>query len=130
MASRSSATRLRRRFPDSLDGAPFVLPGTNAALRGALDEWFESQSVRPRVVAEVEDSSLMRALGEAGVGAFAVPDVVEDDLRRRYQVALVGRAPELIQRFYAISVERKLKHPAVVAICDASRTKIFAPAVG
>jgi LysR family transcriptional activator of nhaA len=56
-----------------------------------------------------------------------VPDVVEDDLQRRYQVSLVGRAPELLQRFYAISVERKLKHPAVVAICDASRKKIFAP---
>jgi len=126
MADRASAARLRRRFPDSLDGVPFVLPGTNAALRSALDEWFETQSVRPKVVAEVEDSSLMRVLGEAGLGVFAVPDVVEDDLQRRYQVSLVGRAPELLQRFYAISVERKLKHPAVVAICDASRKKIFA----
>ena len=126
MADRASAARLRRRFPDSLDGVPFVLPGTNAALRSALDEWFETQSVRPKVVAEVEDSSLMRVLGEAGLGVFAVPDVVEDDLQRRYHVSLVGRAPELLQRFYAISVERKLKHPAVVAICDASRKKIFA----
>ncbi len=126
MADRASASRLRRRFPDSLDGVPFVLPGTNAALRSALDEWFETQGVRPRVIAEVEDSSLMRVLGEAGLGVFAVPDVVEDDLKRRYQVSLVGRAPELLQRFYAISVERKLKHPAVVAICDASRKKIFA----
>ena len=126
MARRTSAERLRRRFPDSLDGFPFVLPGTNAALRSALDEWFETQSVRPKVVAEVEDSSLMRVLGEAGLGVFAVPDVVEDDLKRRYQVSLVGRAPQLRQRFYAISVERKLKHPAVVAICDASRKTIFA----
>jgi LysR family transcriptional regulator, transcriptional activator of nhaA len=126
MADRSSAARIRRRFPDSLDGAPLLLPGTNAALRSALDEWFETQSLRPKIVAEVEDSSLMRVLGEAGLGVFAVPDVVEDDLQRRYRVSLVGRAPELRQRFYAISVERKLKHPAVVAICDASRKKIFA----
>jgi LysR family transcriptional activator of nhaA len=126
MADRALAARLRPRFPDSLDGVPFVLPGTNAALRSALDEWFEIQSVRPRIVAEVEDSSLMRVLGEAGLGVFAVPDVVEDDLKRRYKVSLVGRAPQLRQRFYAISVERKLKHPAVVAICDASRKRIFA----
>jgi LysR family transcriptional regulator, transcriptional activator of nhaA len=131
MANKATAKRLRGRFPDSLDGVPFVLPGTNAALRSQLDEWFERQSVRPKIVAEVEDSSLMRVFGEAGVGVFAVPDVIEDDLQRRYQVALVGRAPELIQRFYAISVERKLKHPAVVAICDATRKKIFGgPKVG
>jgi LysR family transcriptional activator of nhaA len=126
MADRASATRLRRRFPDSLDGAPFVLPGTNAALRSDLEDWFETQSVRPKVVAEIEDTSLIKVLGEAGLGVFAVPDVVENDLKRRYRVSLVGRVPQLRQRFYAISVERKLKHPAVVAICDASRKKIFA----
>jgi len=126
MADRAVATRLRRRFPDSLDGAPFVLPSTNAALRGDLEEWFEARSVRPKVVAEVEDSSLMRVLGEAGRGVFAVPDVVQGDLQRRYRVSLVGRAPRLRQRFYAISAERKLKHPAVVAIRDASRKRIFA----
>jgi LysR family transcriptional activator of nhaA len=103
-----------------------VLPGTNAAMRRTLEQWFEDQHIRPTVVAEVEDSALVKVLGEAGIGAFAMPDVVEEDVRNQYDVAVIGRAPQLRQRFYAISVERKIKHPAVVAICDASRKKIFA----
>jgi LysR family transcriptional activator of nhaA len=125
-AASKSAGPLRRKFPDSLNAAPFVLPGTNAAMRRTLEQWFEDQHIRPTVVAEVEDSALVKVLGEAGIGAFAMPDVVEEDVRNQYDVAVIGRAPQLRQRFYAISVERKIKHPAVVAICDASRKKIFA----
>ena len=125
-AAKVVAKSLRRGFPHSLDGAPFVLPGNNAALRRTLEQWFEDESLRPTIVAEVEDSSLVEELGEAALGVFAVPDVIETHVMARYAVALVGRAPQLKQRFYAISVERKLKHPAVVAICDASRKKIFA----
>jgi LysR family transcriptional activator of nhaA len=125
-AASASAKTLRRRFPRSLDGIPFVLPGNNAALRRTLEQWFDDEQIRPTIVAEVEDQSLVKALGEAGIGVFAIPDVIEKQTRGRYQVSLVGRAAQLRQRFYAISVERKIKHPAVVAICDASREKIFA----
>ncbi len=125
-ADAASARKLRRRFPASLDGAPFVLPGNNAVLRRTLEQWFDDEKIRPTISAEVEDSALVEVLGEAGLGVFPVADVVEEDVRKRYDVALVGRATQLRQSFYAISVERKIKHPAVVAICDVARKKIFA----
>jgi LysR family transcriptional regulator, transcriptional activator of nhaA len=124
-AARSFAQSLRRRFPQSLDGAPFLMPGGDSTLRRALDEWFDSQEIRPKIVAELDDTALARVLGEAGLGVFAAPDVVEDDVRRRYKVQLVGRAKDVRQRFYAISVERKIKHPAVLAICNVARKHIF-----
>jgi LysR family transcriptional activator of nhaA len=125
-AASGSAKKLGRGFPDSLDGIPLLLPGSNAALRRTLEQWFDDEHIRPTIVAEVEDFSLVKELGEAGIGVFAIPDVIENDTKTRYRVRLVGRAAQVRQRFYAISVERKIKHPAVVAICDASRTKIFA----
>jgi LysR family transcriptional activator of nhaA len=120
------ARSCRRRFPQSLDGMPFLLPGGNSVLRRTLEQWFDSQDIKPKVVGELDDSALAKVLGEAGHGIFAAPDVIEEDVRRRYKVQLVGRAEDLRQRFYAISVERRLKHPAVVAICEAARKHIFA----
>ena len=116
----------RRRFPHSLDGMPFLLLGGNAMLRRPLAQWFAAQDIRPQIVGEVDDPALVQVLGEAGLGVFAVPSVVEEDVRQRYQVQLVGRAEALRQRFYAISVERKIRHPAVMAICEAARRDIFA----
>jgi len=120
------AKSCRRRFPQSLDGVPFLLPGGNSVLRRTLEEWFDSEDIKPKVVGELDDSELAKVLGQAGHGIFATPDVVEEDVRRLYKVQLVGRVEDLRQRFYAISVERKLKHPAVVAICEAARKHIFA----
>jgi LysR family transcriptional activator of nhaA len=94
-------------------------------LRRDLEEWFGDDGLRPRIVAEVDDSGLATVLSEKVQAVFAAPDVVEKDILRRYQVRLVGRAKGLRQRFYAISVERKLKHPAVVAICNTARDQIF-----
>ena len=121
-----SPSRLRRRFPGSLDGAPFLLPGAKSTLRRILDEWFDSLEIRPKVIAELDDAALAKVLAEAGLGVFAAPDVVEQEVRRRYGVQIVGRVEDLRHRFYAISVERKLKNPAVVAICEAARRHIFA----
>ncbi len=115
----------RRKFPQSLDGVPFLLPGANSVLRRTLEQWFDAEDLRPKIVSELDDSALANVLGEAGLGVFAAPDVVAKDVLRRYKVRLVGRAPDLRQRFYAISVERKLKHPAVVAICEGARRNIF-----
>ena len=120
------AKACRRRFPRSLDGMPFLLLGGNAMLRRPLEQWFAAQDIRPQIVGEVDDPALVQVLGEAGLGVFAVPSVVEEDVRQRYQVQLVGRAEALRQRFYAISVERKIRHPAVIAICEAARRDIFA----
>ena len=120
------AKACRRRFPRSLDGVPFLLPGANSALRRTMEEWFDSLNIRPKVIAEVDDAALAKIAGEAGLGVFAAPDVVEKEVRQRYKVQLIARAKEVRQRFYAISVERKIRHPAVVAISEAARKHIFA----
>ncbi len=120
------AKTCRRRFPRSLDGVPFLLPGGNSALRRALEAWFDSLKIRPKVIAELDDPALAKIVAEAGFGVFAAPDVVEKEVRQRYKLQLIGRVEELRQRFYAISVERKIRHPAVLAISDAARKHIFA----
>lgn len=121
----SLAVKYRKNFPASLDGAPFLLPLESSTLRRSLDQWFESQRVRPRVAGEFQDSALMKVFGQAGIGVFAAPTVIENEVRRHYGVTVLGRTEAVIERFYAISVERKLKHPAVVAISEAARQKLF-----
>lgn len=119
------AERLRRGFPRSLDGAPFLLQTSNTALRRSLEQWFAQTGIRPEVVAEVEDVALLQVLGQEGMGAFAAPSVVESEIRRAYGVRVVGRLDTVRERFYAISVDRKLKHPAVVAISEGARKDLF-----
>ena len=119
------ARKFRRKFPASLDGAPFLLPRRSTDLRRSLDEWFESQGIRPQVVAEFEDSALLKAFAEEGVGIFAAPSAIEKEICRQYRVCPIGELPDVRERYYAISIERKLKHPAVVAISDTAREKLF-----
>jgi LysR family transcriptional activator of nhaA len=125
MATASLAKQLRRKFPHSLDGAPFVLPGSLSAVRRTLDDWFETSGIRPKVVAECDDSALAKDLGGAAMGVFTIPTVIEAEVKRQYSVEVVGRTLDVRQQFYAISGERKIRHPAVVAICDAARLLIF-----
>lgn len=115
-------------FPKSLDGAPFLLPAEGTVLRRSLDQWFEAQGVRPTVRGEFEDSALLKTFGRAGEGVFAVPTAAERDVRRHYGVKRVGRADGVRERFYAISVERKLRHPAVVAISEQAQRSLDEPA--
>lgn len=114
-----------RGFPQSLDGALALLPSADSTFRRALKEWFEARKLRPTVVAELDDSALAAVFGEEGLGFFAAPDVLEAEICERYRVRVVGRAREVRQRFYAISVERKIGHPAVAAICEVARRHIF-----
>lgn len=123
--SAKKAADYRRRFPHSLDGAPFLLPTENTTLRRSLDQWFESEKIRPFVVGEFEDSALLKVFGQSGTGLFAGPSAIEPEIRKQYGVQIVGRLDTVRERFYAISVERKLKHPAVVAISDMARQKLF-----
>jgi LysR family transcriptional activator of nhaA len=113
-------------FPASLDGAPMLLPLESLALRRSLNQWFDRHNLKPRVVAEFEDSALLKAFGADGVGVFPAPTVVEKEILSHYRVELLGRAPELKERFYALSVERRLKNPAVLAITGAARAEMFA----
>ena len=123
--SRPLAAKYRRNFPASLDGAPFLLPLENAILRRSLDQWFDARGIRPHVVGEFQDSALLNAFGEMGVGLFAAASVLEKEIRRQCGVQVLGRTDSIMERYYAISVERKLKHPAVVAISDAARNRLF-----
>ncbi|HEY1554018.1 MAG TPA: transcriptional activator NhaR [Kofleriaceae bacterium] len=120
------ARSCRRGFPRSLDGVPVLLPAGDSTFRRALNEWFASRDLRPEIIAELDDLALASVMGEAGLGIFAAPDVIVDEIRRRYQVQLVGRAKDLRQRFFAISVEKKIRNPAVAAICQVARKHIFA----
>lgn len=112
-------------FPRSLDGAPFLLPIEGTTLRRSLGQWFDSVGVRPRVVAEVGDSALLKSFGQAGTALFAGPTVIEAEIRRQYRVEAISHVEEIRERFYAITVERRLKHPAVVAIAETARDDVF-----
>ncbi len=120
------ARRFRRGFPSSLDGAPMLLPTRNTALGHSLELWFDSIDVRPTVVAEIEDSALLKVFGQHGSGIFAAPIVVADEIRAMHGVQLVGRTEEVREEFYAITVERRITHPAVAAIAEAARHGILA----
>src|SRR5436190_21081707 len=124
-ASREIASRCRRRFPRALDGVPFLMPGETSTLRRVLEQWFEKQKIRPRIVGEFADSALIKVFGQAGKGVFAAPSIIEESVRRQYGVTIVGRLDGARERFYAVSAERRLKHPAVIAITESARRELF-----
>jgi LysR family transcriptional activator of nhaA len=123
--TRELAAAHSRGFPRSLDGAPVLLPAESTALRRSIDQWFDQERLHPQVVGEFEDSALLKVFGQAGKGLFPAPAAIEPEVRLQYEVRLVGRVDEVKERFYAISAERRLKHPAVVAISEVAREKLF-----
>jgi len=126
LAVRELANRYHRRFPQSLDASPFLMPTHYTSLRSSLEHWFDSEGIHPAIVGEFQDSTLLKAFGREGKGLFAVPTVIEKEIMQQYAVRLVGRTESIRERFYVITVERKVTHPAVVAIVDAARGEIFA----
>lgn len=120
------AARYRRGFPRSLDGAPMLMPSDSTAVRRGLDQWLEEHALHPELEAEFDDSALLKVFGQEGQGLFPVPTAIEDAVRRQYEVVLIGRIPEVKERFYAISPERRLRNPAVVLITERAREKLFA----
>ncbi|MBE7502316.1 MAG: LysR family transcriptional regulator [Verrucomicrobiales bacterium] len=110
------ATRLRRRFPDSLNDTPALLPAPDTPLRRSLESWFRDQAIQPRLVAEFDDPALMQVLAAEGLGFFPLPEVVLKETLARYGLRRIGRAEPCRQQYYAICAERRLVHPAVVAI--------------
>jgi LysR family transcriptional activator of nhaA len=124
-ASAELAAIYRPNFPRSLSGAPFLLPTNNTALRRSLDQWFDNENIRPNIQAEIEDSALIKTFGKGGMGLFVAPTIVEAEIKRQYMVEMVGNIESVKERFYAITVRRQLKHPAVTAILDNARDNLF-----
>ena len=102
-----------------------MLPTETTAIRRDLDQWFSEQGIRPAIVGEFEDTALLKVFGQDGVGLFPAPTVIEQEVCRQYKVRVAGRIEAVRERYYAISVERRLKHPAVVAICESARGTLF-----
>jgi LysR family transcriptional activator of nhaA len=119
------AQRYKGPFPDCLDQAPMLLPGGDVALRSRLKQWFEKRGIRPRIVGEFDDGALQKAFGQGGIGIFAAPTAIAKEVAIQYDVTAIGHTGEVCEQFYAISVERRLTHPAVVAISSAARQKLF-----
>lgn len=124
-ATKSLAAKLQPGFPQSLTDAPLLLPTDRSANRRVLESWFERQGVTPRIVGELDDSALLKTFAQHGVGAFAAPLAIEAEILRQYDVVSFGRIAEPKARFYAISTERRIKHPAVAIITAAARTELF-----
>lgn len=121
----AQAKAYKRGFPRSLNGAPMLLPLEHLTLRRSLNQWFSRNTIVPRVVAEFEDSALLKVMGADGLGIFAGATAVESEIARQYGVKVIGRTAEVREQFYAISIERRLKNPAVVAISEAARDELF-----
>ncbi len=120
------ARQFRDGFPQSLDGAPFLLPHRASTLRRSLESWFDSNGLHPLIRAEFDDSALLKVFGQAGEGLFAAPFVMKNEVCRQHEVEVVGEIQSIREQFYAISAERRLKHPAVLAISNTAREDVFA----
>lgn len=115
-AERKLAFKLRRQFPCSLHNEPMLLPTSGTALRRTLERWCQEQGIQPRAVAEYDDAALMKVAAADGLGCFPLPSLAVNEAVSRYGFKTVGEAQGCVVQFYAISAERKLTHPAVVAI--------------
>jgi LysR family transcriptional activator of nhaA len=121
VGTKALAKKIRGDFPGSLDGSPVLLPMRNSVLRRSLDYWFEVNEVRPKVVGEFEDSAMLKMMGKAGVGVFPVAKAICSEVEDMYGVEFIANVPSVSEKFYALSVERKVKHPAVLAISEVAR---------
>lgn len=128
-ASKTLASSLKGDFPHNLDGAPILLPSVGTQLRSGIDQWLDKNRVRPRLVAEFDDSALMKVFGQQGAGIFLAPAAIEAEVERQYQAVTIGQVNEVQERFYAISIERRVQHPVIAAVVDAARTQLFANGV-
>jgi len=128
-AAKPLARRLRPGFPASLDQAPFLLPTNRSPNRRVLDTWFLQEGIAPRIVGEFDDSALVKSFVQGGAGVFAAPSAIEDEIVRQYSVGVVGRTGAMHARFYVLSMERHVRHPAVLAIIERARAGLFSEKV-
>lgn len=124
-ATATLAARYGANFPQGLQHAPLLIPGQETVVRSRLLRWFAEQNVQPRIIGDFDDSALMQAFGQSGSGIFIAPSVIADEVCRQYGVELIGQTDAVIESFYAISVERKVKHPGILAITEGARRELF-----
>ena len=120
------AKSLKPNFPQSLNNAPVLLPTPQNAVRQLISAWMHQKDIRPAICGQFDDSALMKSFGQVGMGAFFMSSTIEGEVCNNFGVDVVGRLDDVQQKFYAISAERKIKHPAVAAICDSARASLFA----
>lgn len=121
----SLAARLTGQFPKSLNNAPFLLPGEDVAIRARLLQWLDKHDLRPMIIGEFDDSALMKAFGHAGAGLFVAPSAIAEQVCRQYNVVALGRIDAVVEQLYAITTERRLTHPAIVAVSEAAKREVF-----
>lgn len=118
--------KLTGNFPQNLDGAPLLLPSNGNQLRSGIDQWLDKNRIHPLVIAEFDDSALLKAFGQEGAGIFIAPSAIEKEVERRYEARAIGRVEEVRERFYAISVERRVTHPVIAMVMENARENLFA----
>lgn len=119
------ARKYKRNFPLSLNNAPMLVPTKQYSIRQLFDSWLTEQNIYPMIHGQFDDSALMKSFGQAGMGIFFMPSIIADEVCHNFNVKAIGEITEMQQKFYAISAERKVKHPAVAAICDSARHTLF-----
>lgn len=124
-ATKALAQKYGKDFPQGMQGAPLLIPGQLTVLRSRLMRWFAEQKIQPKIVGEFDDSALMKAFGKSGSGIFMAPSVIADEVMAQYDVEMIGQTDAVTESFYAISVERKVKHPGIVAITEGARRELF-----
>ena len=125
LATEQVAQRVGKQFPQCLDGAPLLIPGQDTVVRGRLMRWFAAQNIQPRIIGEFDDSALMKAFGQSGSGIFVAPSVIASEVCAQYGVQVLGQTDAVTESFYAITVERKVRHPGIVAITEGARNQLF-----
>jgi LysR family transcriptional regulator, transcriptional activator of nhaA len=118
-------SQIKGRFPACLNGMPMLIHGASASVRQQFEGWLIRHELQPHIVGEFDDGALMTAFGRQGRGVFMAPTVLEAETVAQFGVTVIGRSDELVEEFFAVSVERRIRHPCVVAITDAARSQLF-----
>ncbi len=117
--------KFRSGFPRSLEGAPFLVPTDASVTRRSLEAWFDELEIRPNIVGEFDDSALLNAFAQRGAGLFAAPTTIAREIARQHGVQKLGEVKGVSERFYALTGERRLRHPALIHVTENARSKIF-----
>ena len=124
-ATAALAATLEGAFPGCLNRAPVLLPGEDFAIHHRLLQWLSDKDLHPRIVGEFDDSAMIKAFGQSGAGLFFAPSVIADQVCEQYALVALGRVDTLIEQVYAITTERRLSHPATLAISQTARRDLF-----